>query len=88
MVGMTRIVCTHVDPFIDAGLLDELYRWFDANQILHVRLDGSEPISIIDGPDGRLLQYAVTVSADGPVVTEVRTSPLVVEPPAHWPAAE
>lgn len=89
---MSQLVCDHdlFAVFIETGLLDELYRWLEANQILRIGLWMDEPITIVDGPDGRVLHYTVVVGdveAD-PVATEPRSSPLLVEPPAHWPAAE
>jgi hypothetical protein len=89
---MTRLICdnTTYDTFIETGLLDELYAWFDAHGILLVGLHLSEPITIVDSPDGRVIRYTVLVGdpeADPPV-TETRACPLRVEPPAHWPGRE
>jgi hypothetical protein len=89
---MTTLVCDNAlfDVFIETGLLDELYAWFDAHGILRVGLYLSEPITIVDSPDGRMIRYTVLVGDPEaePPVTEARACPLRVEPPAYWPGGE
>lgn len=89
---MTTLVCdnTLFDAFIETGLLDELYTWLGANKILRVGLYLGQPITITDGPDGRTIHYAVLAGDPEaePPVTEARSCPLLVAPPAYWPGGK
>ncbi|MFJ2882464.1 hypothetical protein ACIQGT_13900 [Streptomyces sp. NPDC093108] len=88
---MTIVIDSDLFPrYIDAGLLDEVYAWWQANSLSLSEYWVSGPVAIeTDSQGGRTLHYTAPLHGPGgdPERTERRSVPLLVEPPAHWAPA-
>ncbi|WP_371095046.1 hypothetical protein [Streptomyces sanglieri] len=87
---MTQLVCNEelFDQFIESGLLSELDTWWQANGLIWSDYWVNAPVTIeTDLQGNRTLHYVASIhEAGGPTVKTVpRSTPLLVEPPAHWP---
>jgi hypothetical protein len=76
------------------GRAEEISAWAAANSIDPDTVSTDHDLIVEDGPDGRAIRYqAYLLTLDGAkyhvdgvgTAMEERTTPLVVEPPEHWP---